>query len=107
MINIGSNIHIGIIWAIILVILTVSACGTAINNHHKRKLQLIKARARAAEYRAAVPRVSTSQPEISGCPHGKVTPVRLSDGTLVRWVCANPVCMKEFPPESAILEGEE
>jgi hypothetical protein len=73
---------------------------------HRRRLELIKARSKAQQ-RARGGAVGDGQRSITGCSHVQVVPVRLADGTLVRWVCANPVCAREFPPESAILAEED
>jgi hypothetical protein len=98
-----------IFWCIILGVpgSVAEFCRRALRTRHKRKIALIKARGRTSPPPPVAALSAEGQRSVTGCPHLKVVPVRLADGTLVRWVCANPVCSREFPPESAILAEED
>jgi hypothetical protein len=94
-----------VFWCIILGVpgSVAEFCRRTLRTRHKRRLELIEARRKLP---AATASSMEGQRSVTGCPHLKVVPVRLADGTLVRWVCGNPLCGKEFPPESAILAEE-
>jgi len=79
-----------------------------LRTRHRRRLEIIEARTKAAGGgKRAARDPGEPQRSVTGCTHLNVVPVRLSDGTLVRWMCTNPLCRREFPPESAILAEEE
>lgn len=87
-----------VFWFIILASWAGRRVRSALRTRHERRLDLIRARRTPPAARQDPPSRS-----VAGCSHVKVVPVRLSDGTLVRWVCANPLCGTEFPPGAAVL----
>jgi hypothetical protein len=82
-------------------------CRRALRTRHKRRVQLAKARRVQPDPSAWTARHSADRRSLVSCAHLKVVPVRTGGGDLVGWVCANPVCGKQFPPESAVLAEEE
>jgi hypothetical protein len=72
---------------------------------------LVNARTAAAQFDQGRERmtVSTDSPHSGGpCHHLQLASVR-ERGTdrLLRWICANELCGREFPPEYARFEEEE
>jgi hypothetical protein len=95
-----------VLWCIILGVPGTAAewWRRTLAERHERKLELIAARQQAATLRPA----AGGGPAVLGsCPHKTVVPVRDGEGTLVAWLCANPVCDAEFPPESAVLRDAD
>lgn len=97
-----------VFWCIILGVQgsIVSFSRRALRTRHERRLELIKARRKRDHhgYRRPVP---AGAPAVTTCAHLKVVPVRTGGGDLVGWLCANPVCGKQFPPDSQVLAEED
>jgi hypothetical protein len=54
-----------------------------IRNHHKRRLEIIKAKRKTDLRKSGVTEIKTP----TGCSHDTVVPVRDSNGTVLRYLC--------------------
>ena len=75
----------------------------ALKVRHKRRLQLARARARAA--RPLVPDAGP-RPLPGACVHRRVKQVRDMDGNLVAWLCLKEGCEKQLPADWAIAQED-
>lgn len=74
-----------------------SAVSRSLQVRHKRRLQLERARAKAAR-----PAAQERRPLPGQCVHRRVRQVRDMDGNLVAWLCLKDGCEKQLPPDWAV-----
>ena len=72
-------------------------CRRALHTHHKRRVALAKAKAKAVS-QPAVPATAEKQP--GPCVHRKVTPVIGGDDEVVAWLCKS--CDTQLPYDWAV-----
>jgi hypothetical protein len=92
-------------WLIILIAVNIPAwVSERLAVHHKRRVKLARAKARAAAESRASLEAFTHDPRPGPCVHRQVTPVIDHDDTVVAWLCRS--CDTQLPATWAVRKND-